>query len=149
MTLFFRDKKNLEEKINFWFWFFVEKKSKFIKKLNDEKIENLIFLNKNQKSKFYFFFEIFFWSRKKSFTKKILSMSIRKFPKNPKIALRKACNEHKYSKNADSESWNKNFPFFNTNWHIRNPSLANPLWSPRLLSGSSPPRQASALTLAW
>ena len=47
--------------------------------------------------------------RKNVFSEKFFSMSIRNFPKIPKIALRKACDECKHAKNAFAEFLNTFF----------------------------------------
>ena len=58
-----------------------------------------------EKSLFFspFFFEKNFHLEKNVFSKNVFSMSIRNFPKIPKIALRKSCDECKHAKNAFSE----------------------------------------------
>ena len=109
-TFFSRPKNFLEEKITFWFLIFVQKNQIFDFFIIEFFDEFWFFSTKNQNQKFIFFFEIFFGLEKKVSQKKVIYVN----PKiaKPKIALRKACNEHKYSKNADSESWNKKFHFF-------------------------------------
>ena len=75
----------------------------FLSNLLRETIENLKKSWKIMKNKIVSFSRIFFYLEKTFFRKIFFAISIPNFPRNPKIILRKSCNEFKVVKNNDSK----------------------------------------------
>ena len=101
LTTFFFEMKNFLEKIeNLVFWkIFIFSIEKLIFSSKNFTWKNRFFYWKNEnfsKKSFSIFFKKIFHLEKKKFSKIFLSISIRNFPKIPKIALRKSCDACKH-----------------------------------------------------
>ena len=83
-----------------------------------KEIPKILFLNFFQD---FFHLEIFFWE------KIFFTISIRNFPRNPKIILRKSCDEFKYSKNGNSKCYYKFCQILMILWYVLHITTLNSL----------------------